>query len=37
MKISEIRQALLVGEESGWVDSFDPVKNLEKLRKRVEN
>ena len=35
-KISELRQALIVGEESNWVEDFDPVKNLEKLHKSVK-
>lgn len=35
-KISELRQALIVGEESGWVEDFDAVKNLEKLHKSVK-
>lgn len=35
-KIIEIRKALIIGEESGWIDDFDPVKNLEKLHNSVE-
>lgn len=35
-KIIELRKALIIGEESGWIDDFDPVKNLEKLHNSVE-
>lgn len=35
-KIVELRKALIVGEESGWIDDFDPVKNLENLHNSVE-
>jgi len=35
-KIIELRKALIVGEESGWIDDFDPVISLEKLHKSVE-
>lgn len=33
-KLSEIRNALVTGEESGWVSDFNPEEHIKKLRKK---
>lgn len=33
-KLSEIRNALVTGEESGWVSDFKPEEHIKKLRKK---
>ncbi|MEY3844395.1 MAG: hypothetical protein RL293_817 [Bacteroidota bacterium] len=33
-KLSEIRNALIVGEESGWVEDFCPKEQLKSLHNR---
>lgn len=33
-KLQELRDALVLGEQSGWVSDFDPAEHLEALRKR---
>ncbi len=33
-KLNEIRNALIVGEESGWVKDFNPEEHLKSLQKK---
>jgi antitoxin ParD1/3/4 len=33
-KLNEIRNALIVGEESGWVEDFNPEEHLKSLQKK---
>ena len=33
-KLNEIRNALIVGEESGWVEDFNPEEHLKLLQKK---
>ena len=33
-KLNEIRNALIVGEESGWVEDFNPEEYLKSLHKK---
>jgi antitoxin ParD1/3/4 len=33
-KLNEIRNALIVGEESGWVEDFNPEEHLKSLNKK---
>lgn len=33
-KLSEIRNALIVGEESGWIEDFSPEEQLKSLHNR---
>jgi antitoxin ParD1/3/4 len=35
-KINEIRKALVVGEESGWVKDFNPEDQLKALHKKYK-
>jgi antitoxin ParD1/3/4 len=35
-KINEIRNALVVGEESGWVKDFNPEDHLKALHKKYK-
>ena len=33
-KLNKIRNALIVGEESGWVEDFNPEEHLKSLQKK---
>ncbi len=33
-KINELRQALILGEESGWVKNFNPEDHLKSIKSR---
>jgi antitoxin ParD1/3/4 len=35
-KINEIRNALIVGEESGWIDDFNPKDHLKSLEMKYK-
>jgi antitoxin ParD1/3/4 len=35
-KINEIRNALIVGEESGWIDDFNPKDHLKSLQMKYK-
>jgi antitoxin ParD1/3/4 len=35
-KLNELRNALIVGEESGWVEDFSTEEHLKSLQKRYE-
>lgn len=33
-KLNEIRNALIVGEESGWIEDFNPEEQLKSIQKK---
>ena len=35
-KLNELRNALIVGEQSGWVKDFNPEKHLKALKKKYK-
>ena len=35
-KLNELRNALIVGEQSGWVKDFNPDKHLKALQKKTD-
>jgi len=35
-KLSELRNSLILGEESGWVEDFNSTEHLKSLHKKVE-
>ncbi|GAA0875592.1 hypothetical protein GCM10009118_20010 [Wandonia haliotis] len=35
-KINELRDALILGEQSGWVEDFDPEEHLKALHKKYK-
>jgi antitoxin ParD1/3/4 len=35
-KLNELRNTLIVGEESGWVEDFSPEEHLKSLQKRFK-
>lgn len=35
-KINELRDALILGEQSGWVEDFDPEEHLKALHKNYK-
>jgi antitoxin ParD1/3/4 len=35
-KLNELRNALIVGEQSGWVEDFNPEEHLKSLQRRYK-